>query len=344
MTRPDVPGARLMANLGNFCVAVFMVLSGFLVFRPYVRSTIDGSRPQQTARYLMRRAARIYPAYWVAFIGYAVVHDGTTGRPLGNWTLMEPVLTDNALAGMGVSWTLTLEVCFYVFLPVFAVPVARFARRRSDPESRWRIAAAATAVLCVLGLSYSAVLPWIMDDTSRWGRALPAYLWWFGLGMLIAVLRESEAAGVRVWHGLSALSRNTAWCWFLAGVCYFSVVRSLGPQVNRLFVPESYGQVMVRFAFQGLAAFFLVLPVTSRDAYSSSRPVLASRPLVFLGSVSYGVYLWHQTIIHLVRDWFDPSRPVQAWLGICAVVVPVSVVIGWISYRVVERPALDLVR
>jgi peptidoglycan/LPS O-acetylase OafA/YrhL len=344
MMRPDVPGARLMSNLGNFCVAVFMVLSGFLVFRPYVRSTIEGTTPQQTAHYLMRRAARIYPAYWVAFIGYAIVHDGATGRPLGNWTLMEPVLTDNALAGMGVSWTLTLEVCFYAFLPLFALPLARLARRSADPSSRARTAAVATAVLCALALSYSALLPLIMDDTSRWGRALPAYLWWFGLGMLVAVLREAESFGTRVGEGLSALSRNTAWCWFLAAVCYLAVVRSLGPEVNRLFVPESHGQVMVRFAFQGLAAFFVVLPVTSHDLLSSRRPVLASRPLVFLGTVSYGVYLWHQTLIRIVVDWFDPSRPVQAWLGICAVVVPISVLIGWISHRFVERPALDLVR
>lgn len=344
MMRTDVPGGLLIANLGNYCVAVFMVLSGFLLFSPYVRSTIDGARPQPTARYLMRRAARVYPGYWLAFIGYAIVHGGTDGRPLGNWTLMEPVLTGNALAGIGVSWTLTLEVCFYAFLPLFSLPLARLGRRVDDPARRLRIAASSTAVLCILSLVYTAVLPTVIDDSARWGSTLPAYLWWFGLGMMIAVLREGEFTRSLPLSGLSLFSRNTAWCWTLAALCYVTVLRLPMPSVTQILAPESHEQFLVRLAFQGLAALFTVLPVTSRDALSSPRPVLASRPLVFLGTVSYGVYLWHQSIIHLVRDRFDATRPVQAWLGMSAVVVPVSVLIGWISYRVVERRALDLVR
>lgn len=344
MMRSDVPGALIVSNFGNFFVAVFMVLSGFLLFSPYARCTIDGSQPQPTARYLMRRAARIYPGYWLALIGFAIVHGGTTGRPLGNWTLMEPVLTGEALAGIGVSWTLTLEVCFYVFLPMFSLPLARFARRVDDPSRRLQIAASTTAALCLLSLVYTAVLPAVVDDSVRWASTLPSYLWWFGLGMLIAVLREGEFAHLRYVNGVSLFSRNTAWCWSLAVLCYVIVLRLPLPSADRPLVQESHDQLMVRLAFQGLAAFFTVLPVTSRDALSSPRPVLASRPLVFLGTVSYGVYLWHQSIIHLVRDWFDVTQPVQAWLGMSAVVVPVSVLIGWISYRVVERRALDLVR
>src|ERR1700730_4577740 len=62
----------LVARL-NVGVAIFFVLSGFLLFRPFVRSAAGQTPVPDTNRYLVRRAVRILPAYWLAVIVSLIV-------------------------------------------------------------------------------------------------------------------------------------------------------------------------------------------------------------------------------------------------------------------------------
>lgn len=66
----------------------------------------------------------------------------------------------------------------------------------------------------------------------------------------------------------------------------------------------------------------------------AARPLVESRPLVWLGQVSYSLYLWHVPVIAaVVSRW-----PAISALAKALVVVPVSVLLAWVSFRVVERP------
>ncbi len=90
---PQEPGAHLIDNLGNFGVAVFFVISGFLLFRPFVLASLTGTSPPETAPFYIRRALRIYPAYWLALIGWALVatpSDRVAGTTIGKFFLIDP--------------------------------------------------------------------------------------------------------------------------------------------------------------------------------------------------------------------------------------------------------------
>ena len=68
-----------------------------------------------------------------------------------------------------------------------------------------------------------------------------------------------------------------------------------------------------------------------------TRPVLEWRPLVWLGQVSYSVYLWHVPLIAVViARWPDIGLAAKA-----AIVVPGTLVLAWASFTFVERPLLS---
>jgi peptidoglycan/LPS O-acetylase OafA/YrhL len=66
------------------------------------------------------------------------------------------------------------------------------------------------------------------------------------------------------------------------------------------------------------------------------RPLLELRPLAWLGRISYSVYLWHLLIVAEVAK-HHPDAP----LAVAAIAVPLTLCIGWLSYRVIERPLLS---
>ena len=109
---------------------LFFAFSGYLIYRPFVMGDVD------LRRYAVHRLRRIVPAYLLALVGVTLL--------TGDRTFLEQPLTyllflqnyDLALwqGFLGVSWTLVLEVLFYLTLPVIAILIARSPRAsRSSP-------------------------------------------------------------------------------------------------------------------------------------------------------------------------------------------------------------------
>ena len=74
------------------------------------------------------------------------------------------------------------------------------------------------------------------------------------------------------------------------------------------------------------------------------RATLGSRVAVFLGAVSYGIYLWHWAIIRwLAAHWFDAASG-GTMLKVTLVGLPATVAIAYASLRVIEKPAITLAR
>lgn len=105
--RVGLSGPLPFGPWGGNGVDVFFVLSGYLLWRPFVTGT-----PKTTA-YLVNRAARILPAYWLAVIVLVPLR----GAELGGYLLMVP---DQAHVPLGVVWTLVAEVQFYLVLPLIS--------------------------------------------------------------------------------------------------------------------------------------------------------------------------------------------------------------------------------
>src|SRR3982074_510855 len=112
-------------------VPIFFVLSGFLLFGPWVRALADDRPPPSVARYAWHRVRRIMPAYLVTVVVAYVVYDYRTGYPnpghnatglIRNLTLTQPY-TDNYITsylhqGLTQMWSLAVEVAFYFVLPL----------------------------------------------------------------------------------------------------------------------------------------------------------------------------------------------------------------------------------
>jgi len=275
-------------------VPIFFVLSGFLLFGPWVKAAASGGEPPSVRRYARHRVRRIMPAYIVTvLVAYALYHFRTAGPNPGhtwmglfrNLTLSQ-IYTDNYLysyphQGLTQMWSLAVEVAFYVVLPLLAYVLLVVLCRR-----RWR------PVLLLTGLSGLALITpaWLIlvhttdflpDGARLW---LPTYLLWFIGGMMLAVL---QPMGVRAYAMV---------CVPLALACYFIVSTPIAGAPTTS--PAELREALLKAAFYGGIAALMVAPLALGDRGVYAK-FLASRPMVFLGEISYEIFLIHLVAMEL---------------------------------------------
>jgi len=168
-------------NLGHWLGAtgliVFFVISGFLLYRPFVDAHLDGTPRPQLRRYLRHRALRIYPAYWAALIGaLLIVRQPHSVRDLFSWfTLIHLYWPGNLPAGLQQSWSLAVEVSFYALLPLWAWLLRR--RPAATVEQRVRRELAGLGGFVIVSWVWRLVFLAIHDDRTFGPLAfLPAFL------------------------------------------------------------------------------------------------------------------------------------------------------------------------
>jgi peptidoglycan/LPS O-acetylase OafA/YrhL len=345
MLDPLEPGGHLLDNLGNFGVGVFFLLSGFLLYRPFLNASVDATRPPGIGGFYLRRAVRIFPAYWVALIGWSLTatpEQRAPGTTLGKLLLIDPYDSDVNTwpAGLPVAWTLTIELTYYLVLPVYALAVAAVASRTGSPRQRLAVHAAGLAVLWIVALAYRWWWPSWEGRPFLSRDWLPTFADWFALGMLMAVLRH-PGLDERLVAAVRSFASRTWACWLVAATAYVSIVLMTRDGLYFDARPTSTS-FQWRQVLQGIAAFFFLLPATVGAAQGVAMRWFSSRPLVFLGTVSYGIYLWHVTVLRWIDgigdDW--PSR--SQFVVLVALTMVISVSIATVSYFVVEQPAMGL--
>lgn len=277
-------------------VPIFFVLSGFLLFLPWVKAAAqaDGSWPS-VRRYSWHRVRRIMPAYAVTVIAAYLVYHFRTGGPnpghtweglFRNLTLTQ-IYTDDYLfsflhQGLTQMWSLAVEVAFYVVLPLLAyLLLVVLCRRRWQP----RLLLAGLVALALVSPAWLVLVhttDWLPDGARLW---LPGYLAWFVGGMALAAL---QPLGVRAY----ALA-----CVPLAIVSYFIVSTPIAGEPTTS--PAELREGLVKTAFYAVIATLLVAPLALGDRGLYTR-VMASRPMVFLGEISYEIFLIHLILMELV--------------------------------------------
>lgn len=285
-------------------VTLFFVLSAFLI----TTRLLDG-RPIGLLRFYEVRVRRIYPALValvVALAAYGLLERrledylGRGARALSgllNW-LTDP---SESLLQLGHLWTISVELQFYA---VWGLVVLVVARRRAV----W-VAAFATVVLVA-----SLAIRVLLFDRLGWQRI---YLGTdsradaFALGALASV-----AVGTIAGRRLPAMARGLLAAGGAGGLVWLCLT---GVQTAR-------STLVTGLLVGGLAAAVLVAAVEPLRL-----PALAT-PLVGLGRISYGVYLWHYPIVRTLLD----KDPISHWPWV-ALLVAASVLAGWASYVVVER-------
>lgn len=333
-------GADYLVHL-DVGVAVFFVLSGFLLYRPYALAHLTGGRRPATGRYLLRRAVRILPAYWVALAVTALAFDQVDVAGAGSWAILAGLLqiysVDHFFDGLVQAWSLCTEVSFYVFLPVWGASMARVG---GTVARRVRAQAAGLAALVAASVAFKVAI--LALDTSLGYAWLPAWLDVFALGMGLAV--ASAAAAVRRSEGAvgATLGAAPGLTWLAAGCLFWSLCQLDLPLG---FDPIGTGHYLARQSLAGLVAVLLVAPaVFGAQDRGAVRRFLRSRPLVLLGLVSYGVFLWHLTwVVDAVRRAGEAGDPPR-FLPVLAATAAGTLLTATASYVAVERPLLGWAR
>lgn len=307
----------------DYGVAVFFVLSGFLLWR---------RRHVHTAgQYALSRVARLAPLYVVCVVVVlALLPDAsplTLPQVITNLTGTQLYIADGLVPGLTQLWSLCVEFAFYAVLPLLAWLLDRL-------SARPRVALIAGAGVLSL---FWGFLPFVAGyesgdvNTQIWP---PAYFSWFAVGMLAA---EAEAAGVRVRAG--RIVRPA--CWAVAAGCVWLASREwFGPQ--GLVHPEP-GEFARRIAAGAVCGACIVVPVAlaPRESWLSSEVMRA------LGRWSYGVFMWHVAVLAIAF----PLLGVSAFSGsagdfavVLVFTVVVSCVLSAATYALVEVPGRDLIR
>lgn len=323
-------------------VAVFFVISGFLLYRPFALAHF-GQRPDPaTGPFLQRRFLRIVPAYWVAFLVITyVLHADTIVHGWGSLPIYlgfaQIYMPSHTLTGMTQAWSLCTEVTFYLFIPVWA----RVIRGGRDLAAQLRVECVGLGLLIAESLTFRVVA---LEHNSRWDRTmtnwLPAYIDLFALGMLLAVVAAWSTARGRApaWTSHRAMP---ALSWTAAAVC-FVVVSNLA--LNRLPIYQpTVTNSLLRQGLYGLFALFLVLPAALGPQHTGAiRHFLQLRVVAFLGAISYGIYLWHEAWIMEFLSWTHDRLFSFPWWELASVVTVLAIASAAASYVIVERPAQRL--
>ncbi len=328
-------------------VTVFFVISGFVLYLPSARAIRSGARLPDWREYARRRAVRILPAYWVALSVFALTPLGSGVLTPNAWrfyALAQVYNPDTLFGGLGVAWSLCVEISFYAALPLLARGLATLVKRRpgGDP-ARAQLGAIGLIALGTLALR-GALAHSLLSPVPQGGlvlaTALPGMLDWFAIGIALAVLAaEWELDPTRA-RALVALGSRPERCWLLATCCYTA---GAALQHGDLFLPL-YG--LPTHIFFGLAAGLLVLPAV-REPRTRGIGVLSARPMIWLGAVSYGIYLWHVPLLGAITGQSGAPGPPAAPLHVLWLLVVVALgatALAAVSWYVVERPAQRLAR
>lgn len=318
-------------------VAVFFVLSGFLLHRPQVLATLRGRALPAVRPYLWRRALRVLPAAWVAVVLVALLlpYD----QPLSGWlrqgTLTAIYSPGPSVRGLTQLWSLATEISFYVALPL----LGRLAARGARPETVLRRQLGLCAGMYAVALAWQ----WCVGGgllAAHLGYWLPAHADWFALGMALAALSATaEVRGSRSWDTLGQLADDAGSCWLAAGALFAVATTPLAGPYQLTLLDRS--QALSRTLLYGAIATLLVLPaVAGAREGGLVRAVLASRPAQFLGRISYGVFLLHLLVIELLARVLDIQLFDGHLLLMTVLTLPLAVLAGWGSLHLVEQPAL----
>jgi peptidoglycan/LPS O-acetylase OafA/YrhL len=325
VTLPTLPHWELrkpvlifLISLGANGVSCFFVLSAFLVSMPFLRWLVgDGPRPDMR-RYATQRVFRIFPAWWLALLLVSLLWAG--------WLVQRPVdllafltLTQDYL-GLGhrvlpQGWTLVVEISFYLVLPV-AAAAAGLMLRRAGRLVRVAVLAFGLAGAALASWAYQFGTLGPAPHSRATALTLPAYLDRFCLGALAALLLIVAGRRLSVWVMLP-----------LAALPLWLALNS---------------QSHYRYPLCAMAFALAVLGLAADSRAIPSR-LLGSRPMVELGRLSYGIYLWHLPLLYMLEraGLIGAGGMVETAFAL-VLVTGVSVLAAELSYRMVERPALHL--
>ncbi|MFM9164156.1 MAG: acyltransferase family protein [Solirubrobacterales bacterium] len=338
--------SRYLGNL-NVGVPIFFVVSGFLLYRPFVAARLDRLNRPATGPYAARRVMRIVPAYWVALPIVTVMLgiESEVFTPSGIVTyfgFLQIYDISTVVGGIGQAWTLCIEVTFYIALVFWAIGARRLPARSRGELVRWELIV--LAGLFAFSLFWQLVVAPSFTPGERGYMpaqiSLPAFADQFALGMALAVISAAASAGMKLPQPFAALERRP-WVWVLLALGLYAL---LGLRIGPVGLGESWSDAgPFRHVVKGLIGVCVLAPAVFGAALGGyTRKALGWRPLLLLGLVSYSFYLYHLAFIIILDrvGWLHDL----GWVAVAAASFACSVAAAAVSYRLIEAPGIALGR
>jgi peptidoglycan/LPS O-acetylase OafA/YrhL len=329
---PSIWGmAQRLTWAGWAGVDVFFVLSGFLV-----GGILIDSRGQDNVlqRFMIRRAMRIIPLYIIillsAWILPALTGIGYNSWPFGEslpwWSyasltqnFVRPILnTDSGY--LGHTWSLALELQIYVIAGILLI----YAPKRLIPP------------IIIAGI----VIAWSTRATASYLGAgmygyfiLPARLDAACIGILSAIVVRNDVK-------VGWIKENSNKLWLLSGILFGAALALVGIGHG---IGSWGSSIYNHLGFATGTALVIILCTT--NCGKSPGKILALRPLVSLGAVSYAVYLFHYPVISLTNIYFgNNSMMIDSTAGKIGTIVGIllTFALAALSWRFIEAPLIKL--
>lgn len=330
--REDIDGLRAIAVLavvfyhaglkyfsgGYVGVDVFFVISGFLITGIIVREIREGKFT--IAGFYERRIRRIYPAVFalIAFvlIASAYLYGSQDFTSISRSAAANTIFLSNmlfwresgyfeapsTLKPLLHTWSLSVEEQFYIFFPLLMILIARFFRSRFS------------LIIFVLALSsFAASVYATYEYTSAAFYFMPLRAWELFIGSLLALSGSEIRAGKKLRNFLSFAGLGA----ILISIVLFTENTDFPGWYAALPV---FGSALVIFG--GMEGQTLV------------KKILGWQPLVFIGKISYSLYLWHWSLLvmgkyYLIRQ--PTSVDILIWLSI-------TFAVSTLSWKFIETP------
>lgn len=324
---------------GHNAVGVFIVLSGFCLMLPVARNS--GVLKGGAGLFIAKRAKRILPTYYLAMLFSLIlirflIDDNTTTYwkgvgPATNWDITSHLLLIHNLfyeTSRKINycfWSIAVEWDIYFLFPLLVI-------------SWKKLGAYTSTIMATLG---ALVLGAILIRTGfklNFEAISIDYIALFALGMLAAHISFSGDSAVQKIRDFKYLPHLTVVLFLSTFVVdrfkhVFSVIESPF---------YSSGLVIINFT-TGIFACILLIAIANNRLPISGR-ILSSRPLVFIGTFAYSIYLIHAPLIEVfVRYFVQPLHlnPIASIAAITIIGIPFIIITSYLFYLLAEKPFLN---
>jgi peptidoglycan/LPS O-acetylase OafA/YrhL len=366
----------------DFGVTLFFLLSGFLLFRPFVQAAY-GRRPAvPVGSYLRRRYVRIYPAFLtVLFFDYLITPGARAASGELWWETVFMVQNYtvnflNQLPGLVQTWSLAVELSFYLALPLLARFVlgrgtsaadasTRAAALRAGQRTRTPTEIRQEALARDRRPLYNRLLaarPWPVEIPAlRPGLLITAmvlfsmgwriYFMWSPGGLdnqllwLPAFLDWFGAGMAMAWLSerdapvprlLREIAGSTGACWSLALAGFWLTTTKLAGPYG-LDGPSPREAMFKHLAYL-IVAILVLLPAVFGDPRAPWRAIAGNRFFSWLGRISFGLFLWHPMLMEAIRRMLRMGQIGGSfWLTVTLTLLAGSLA-GTLSWRFIEDP------
>ncbi len=365
------PLAAALITSGESGVILFFVLSGFLLFMPYAKALLFEAKWPSARQFYMRRALRILPAYYLSLVLLILFSQPQYLQPQ-HWkdlflfvTMFMDSTPDTFRQLNGPFWTLAVEWQFYMLMPLLMLGFYKLVGKiQGSAKQRFLGVLACCLLLITYGLCIRYVgiycagnpqetfhLPVRVRDGLLFFLygIIGKYMETFALGMIISAcyiyvqqspFGEKMKARLRrmspwlLCAGLVLLLFTAIWQFQVQKpVAQFSVLNPLGD----LFL-------LLHEFLSGIGYSICILAILFGSRALTA--LFSFQPLRKLGTISFGIYIWHLPLLILFRDTtlrlFSPKTPLAVYLAFCVGVLVYVIPAAITSYVFVERPFMRL--